>query len=473
MTEKTKQITSLLNTHQDLDEETLNIMWEKAVFVFDANVLLDLYRLPQTAKNELLSVLENPEIKNRIWVSFQGMLEFLNNRHDTIGDQKNKFEMVRRKLQEAIAGYNSIFSTLTAELAKLKLTQKHSLIDPEQFISAENIKSGINFVNKFLENLNQLEKKQNDVHDRDDTKKHIVDLFDDKIGYGFSKEEINKIYEEGEKRYANDIPPGYMDKKKSNSYIVLDIEYKCKFGDLLFWHEVIRKAQTEKLECIILVTGDLKEDWWLEKRGKKLGPRKELLNEIYTKAPDLKFFHMYETSQFLRRVDEKSTFKISESTISQTENLTTDRRKFGRDEWVLIQDVFDVVATDSRSLLVSKDNSFTQLPPVNIPVFVIFDIINIIVDNVVKHASEKAITLSSVRYDNHLTVRFLNPFAGKNVTPITSYRATFNDFSDEGYSGLKKLRNLLAREDVGVKTIFENDSFLIEIFIPTSRFYIK
>jgi hypothetical protein len=271
MTDEKKQISSLLKTHRDLDEETLDNMWEQAVFVFDSNVLLDLYRLPQSAKKELLGILQNPEIKNRIWISFQGLLEFLNNRHDTIGDQKNKFTTVRSKLNDAITGYNDIFNKLTSELATLKLQQRHSLIDPERFISPENIKSGLNFVHEFLENLNQLEQKQSDVHEQDDTKRHVLELFEGKVGYGLSREEIKRIYDEGEERYKHDIPPGYKDKKKNDFYTVLDIEYKCKFGDLLFWHEVIQKAQNEKLQYIILITGDLKEDWWLEKRGKNSG----------------------------------------------------------------------------------------------------------------------------------------------------------------------------------------------------------
>jgi hypothetical protein len=51
MKDDTKQIASLLKTHGDLDAVALDDMWKKAVFIFDSNVLLDLYRLPQSAKN--------------------------------------------------------------------------------------------------------------------------------------------------------------------------------------------------------------------------------------------------------------------------------------------------------------------------------------------------------------------------------------------------------------------------------------
>ncbi|KFE47500.1 hypothetical protein IV03_08525 [Pseudomonas congelans] len=461
---------SLLKTHEDPDEEAFDSMWERAVFIFDANVLLDLYRLPQSAKNELLSVLKNPEIKNRIWISFQGLLEFLNNRHDIIGDQKNKFETVRSKLGEAIIGYNSVFNTLTSELAKLKLRQKHSLIDPERFISPENIKAGIDFVHEFIENLNELEEKQSDVHHKDDTKKHVVELFNGKVGHGFSKEEVRKIYDEGEERYKNEIPPGYMDKKKSNSYTVLDVEYKCKFGDLLFWNEIIRKAQTEKLEYIILVTGDLKEDWWLEKRGKKLGPRKELLNEIYTKAPNLKFFHMYDTSNFLRRVGEKFTFNVSASTISETENLlATDRNDFEQDEWSSISYAFDIVATELKDFKISQSHGFSKLPKINISFYTLFNVMYEVVHNVKTHASAKILSISSRFQKNYLIIRFSNPCSEKPLVSMASLRAAAAETRYEGGTGLIMINSLLSDQGIGIQISYEGDVFFLEISIPLSK----
>lgn len=471
MTGDNKQISSLLKTHGDLDDDVLDNMWKQATFIFDSNVLLDLYRLPQSAKNELLGVLQNPEIKNRIWISFQGLLEFLNNRHDIISDQKNKFETVRSKLRQAIASYNDIFNALTSDLAKLRLRQKHSLIDPEKFISQDNIRSGINFIYEFLDNLTALEERQRDVHEKDDTKKYVIDLFDDKIGYGFNKEEILKLYIEGEERYKQEIPPGYKDKNKTNSYTVLDIEYKCKFGDLLFWQEVIRKAQTEKLEYIILVTGDLKEDWWLEKRGKKLGPRKELLNEIYTKAPDLKAFHMYDTSNFLRRIGENFTVNVSESTISETENLlATDRNKPESDEWLLPQDIFELVTSRVEGLSVVEGDNFTKFPPVKIPIIVLHSALSEIVNNVMHHASKKSLFVDSRIDSNYRTIRFSNSYSHSKPISKASYGDAGGDNRHERGVGLEMIKKMFLSAGIHVQISYEETIFVLEIFIPLSKF---
>ncbi|EZP33263.1 PIN-like domain-containing protein [Pseudomonas sp. RIT288] len=471
MTNTSDQIDILLKTHCELDQDALDKLWEKGTFVFDSNVLLDLYRLPQEAKNELLSVLRKPEIKNRIWIAFQGLLEFLNNRHDAIGDQKSKFETVRGKLRQAISSYEETFKTLSVELAKLKLRRRHSLINPEKFISTENIATGINFVYDFIDELNDLEKKQRDVHDEDETKKDVLNIFQGKIGRGLSKKQIADLYLAGESRYKNEVPPGYKDKNKPHSYFVLDVEYKCKFGDLLFWHEVIDKAKIENLEYVILVTGDVKEDWWLEKRGKKLGPRKELLNEIYTNAPSLKAFHMYDTSNFLRRIGERFTFNVSESTISETENLLAlDRDGVKSEELVDISEILAIVTIDMDDFTVAESDGFTNLPLVKVPLMSMYNVLSEIIHNAKNHSSTKAVYIDTRLESQYRTLRFSN---AANPSKTTSYASQDNAATGslrERAVGLDMVRSTLAPEGIHVETTLENNVFTIEIFIPITKF---
>ena len=42
-----------------------------------------------------------------------------------------------------------------------------------------------------------------------------------------------------------------------------------KYGDLILWYQIIDKAKESK-KPIILISGDVKEDWWLEKNGKRI-----------------------------------------------------------------------------------------------------------------------------------------------------------------------------------------------------------
>jgi hypothetical protein len=123
------------------------------------------------------------------------------------------------------------------------------------------------------------------------------------------------------------VPPGYKDKAKPGYYAVGDRELIRKFGDLVLWKEIIRKAKADQVAAVVLVTGDIKEDWWLEKRGKKLGPRKELLNEIYTDAPCVQTFYMYDTASFLKHAKSRLNANVKDSSISQAKDLIAKSRK--------------------------------------------------------------------------------------------------------------------------------------------------
>jgi hypothetical protein len=112
-----------------------------------------------------------------------------------------------------------------------------------------------------------------------------------------------------------------MDIKKEGSYFFEDKEYVRKFGDLILWKEIIKVSNDKKLKYVVLVTGDVKEDWWEEKRGKKIGARKELLNEIYTQCPELDVFHLYNTSTFLKFAKEEIDKTIKDSSIIEALEL--------------------------------------------------------------------------------------------------------------------------------------------------------
>lgn len=155
-------IETLLKIHTDSEGVDFKKIWSEGIFVFDSNVLLDLYRLPESATKDLIGVLSNKRFNKKIWIGFQVLLEFLSNRHEAISDQKNKFTTVKKLLSESIEQFDLIFENLTNEMSKLKLKQRHSLIDPDKFLTSENIENGKKFLELFIEDLSNLENKQTD-----------------------------------------------------------------------------------------------------------------------------------------------------------------------------------------------------------------------------------------------------------------------------------------------------------------------
>lgn len=317
----------LYKIHRNSNQIDFQKIWKEGVFIFDSNVLLDLYRLPESAKNDLLGVFKNENFNNRIWIGFQVIMEFLNNRLTVIGDQKNMFSKIKILTEKLITETNDLSTTYKTEIEKLKLSQRHSLINPDEYINTDNLKKTTEVYIAFLKHLEDLESKQNDVNDTDEIKELIINIFNNKIGESFDKDNLDLIYKDGTKRYESKIPPGFMDIKKEGSYFFEDKEYIRKFGDLILWKEIIKLSNDKKLKYVVLVTGDVKEDWWEEKRGKKIGARKELLNEIYTQCPEVDVFHLYNTSTFLKFAKEEIDKTIKDSSITETLELINNNSK--------------------------------------------------------------------------------------------------------------------------------------------------
>ncbi len=54
-------------------QEQFQQMWQECIFVFDANVLLNIYRYTSETREELFDILES--LKERTWLPHQAMLE--------------------------------------------------------------------------------------------------------------------------------------------------------------------------------------------------------------------------------------------------------------------------------------------------------------------------------------------------------------------------------------------------------------
>ena len=74
-------------------------LWETAVFVFYANVLLNLYRYQSSTRDDLIKVLK--KLSDRIWIPYHVGLEFGRNRLNVIAEQKKRFSEVRNAVEKS------------------------------------------------------------------------------------------------------------------------------------------------------------------------------------------------------------------------------------------------------------------------------------------------------------------------------------------------------------------------------------
>lgn len=204
-------------------------LWRSCIFVLDANVLLNLYRYPATARDELINVLAR--VENRLWTPYQAALEYQRNRVLVLAEQKKRFKEVRDVVVNVV-------SNLETEFAKLKLKDRHSLINPDGFVGS--IRSS---VDQYQLELDKLEKDQGNVNGDDPIRDRIDRLLNGRVGSKPTQTFLDEIYKSGEERYRFKVPPGYLDEKKSsnesNSYFYNGCRYQGNYGDLIIWHQIM------------------------------------------------------------------------------------------------------------------------------------------------------------------------------------------------------------------------------------------
>ena len=264
-------------------EREFESLWKDGIFIFDTNVLLDLYRYSDNTVTSILDAVEL--IKDRIWIPYQVSKEYHKNLNNVISEQVRK--------------YDSTIKTLTDFKKQIDEKRSHPFLN-------ENLTKEIEvFCEKFDKELDTKKELVKKLILRNPIKEKIADLTEGKVGEKFTSEELLEIYQEGESRYKNQIPPGFSDKSKPSPE---------KFGDLIFWKEILKFNRVTN-KPILLITGDKKEDWYLKELGLTIGPRPELVEE-FKKIKD-NLLYIYPTDKFLEYIKEYLKFDIDDETIKE------------------------------------------------------------------------------------------------------------------------------------------------------------
>ncbi len=196
-------------SYYPLSESDFSKLWQQSVFILDANILLNLYRYPKEARDDLLKIFR--KISDRIWIPHQAALEYQKNRLSVIAEQIKKYDEIKKILIDTL-------NELKSKIDLLQLQKRHSLIKPDKFLKEIEMS-----FNTFKEELDKLKKKQPDVFLDDQLRSELDALFEGKIGSPpETQEKLDKIYEEGVKRYEQKRPPGYMDESKKDIYTYKD-----------------------------------------------------------------------------------------------------------------------------------------------------------------------------------------------------------------------------------------------------------
>ena len=271
-----------IKEYLEYTDEEKSELWENATFVFDTNVLLNLYRYSKDTRDALLNSME--QLKDRIWIPYQVAYEFMKNRVETILYTKKRYERLRNESESFLGKCKN----------ELRVKQ-----DDKDFSNLTK------YIQKWISKKEAMETEIADIND-DCILQTLLRLFEGRVGKPYNSNQLETIKSQGEERYKKKVPPGYKDQKKDSNM----------YGDLILWKQIIDYASKNKVN-IIFVTLDRKEDWWNIIDGKTIGPRIELRKEFEDTTNQR--FHMYNVDYYLMYFNNTSG-TLDQSVINEVQN---------------------------------------------------------------------------------------------------------------------------------------------------------
>ncbi len=299
--------------YYNIEKSVLEQLWkdDKTIFVFDTNVLLNLYGYAKQTREDFFNILD--AVNEKLWIPYHVGLEYQRRRLSIIRNEKVVFNDIEANLEK-------IQKVFKGDFEKLALKRRF----PRLFENTEKLEKEINkSISNYKKSVQHWDSEQPCVRSHDSIRDKLNVFFDQKVGERPENQQwLDDLYKDGAERYKKKIPPGFKDSGKANNdddthFFNDGLYYERQYGDLILWRQLINKAKSESIENVIFITDDAKEDWWykISSNGKKtIGPLSELQSEIYRES-NIKNFHMYSTSMFLEDGKSNLAVDVSESSI--------------------------------------------------------------------------------------------------------------------------------------------------------------
>ncbi|MBP8532903.1 PIN-like domain-containing protein [Streptomyces sp. MK37H] len=277
-------------------------LFASGIIVLDTNVLLNLYRSNERTRKDTFTVLG--KVRERLWIPHQVLSEFWRNR-----DLPSVRGHHKSKARDACSALDKTSRAMKDALDRW-LKDVH-LVNDER--ANKHVNSARESVAKTLAQLKEFIESQAQKDALDGTASTLTDpilqglepLLEGRVGSAFTEEEHTKSLTEAARRANEKIPPGYEDSEK---------DPKRAAGDYLVWAQLLNEAE-QRGQDVLLVTGDVKEDWWESLDGRGLArPRTELRVELRRRAGvDL---YMMTPSQLLTQADRVFGLKVDERSVN-------------------------------------------------------------------------------------------------------------------------------------------------------------
>ncbi len=234
----------------DYNKKEFESILNDALISFDTNILLNFYKYSKKTSEDIFSAFK--PFNDRIITSYYVLKEFTSNRKKVKMDNLNEYSNLNSVISKS---FNEIKEELTKNDDKKINTIGQVLKEVESCNTS---------VYKSIENERKL---KNEYYKSGVIEENIEKIFLNNFVECYDEKDFQKIKEEGLRRFAEQIPPGYEDAKD-----------KDENGDYYIFRSLIDYCKKNKKD-LIFVTNDNKKDWFREIDGIK-EPREELLSEF-------------------------------------------------------------------------------------------------------------------------------------------------------------------------------------------------
>lgn len=280
-------------------EKELDKLWNEAIIVLDTSVLLDFYCFGDETLNDYYTVLKAVKKHKQLWMPYQVGYELFNRRIGVINRQLKQYDNILSYLTTAQQQISNLTNTALS----------HAHLDFDDIARKYQ-----DAVQPIKEEVEKLKRAHPDHLGNDQIITELEKIFTDSvIGSGYSDEELEKIYKEGEDRYSKRMPPGFKDQAKQDNEE--EPVRNRKFGDLVIWKQMIEKAKAEN-RSIIFVTNDAKDDWVLYTNDRRrLGAKPQLKKEML--ASTGVDFVLYSSDEFLDIAHKQLNLKVKTESVDE------------------------------------------------------------------------------------------------------------------------------------------------------------
>lgn len=279
------------------DEEYKSVIGSGVVAI-DANVLLSLYRYNTETRARLIQLFG--ELGESLFVPHQAMKEFWRNRESALADPAAR----AGETLEALG-----LSSETSSKAIREWANRVALEAATRDRLLKLLDDAFDSVAQEVEHIvAELSLDAKDARS-DPVVESLSTALVDRVGPPFTEEELPVLRAEAAKRIEAQIPPGYKDQSKGA---------EGAFGDFFVWEQAVRAACDRDVDLLI-ITNDVKEDWWRIVRGESRGPRVELVEEFRRRTGRRLF--MMRPESILRLASTVLGADISPSVVEEAERV--------------------------------------------------------------------------------------------------------------------------------------------------------